>query len=96
MNTHVKSRTLYFTRHGESQYNLQHLIGGDSLLSDRGLVYRDKLKEYFDRFDLSHAHALVMRIVAAWARVTSKFGAAASSGHCKQQSASRRFGLVRL
>jgi broad specificity phosphatase PhoE len=57
MNTHVKSRTLYFTRHGESQYNLKHLIGGDSLLSERGLLYSDKLKKYFDEHVPAHRFA---------------------------------------
>ena len=47
MNSHVKSRTIYLTRHGETIYNQKKLIGGDSDLSTRGYVYSDKLRDYF-------------------------------------------------
>jgi 6-phosphofructo-2-kinase/fructose-2,6-biphosphatase 2 len=33
------SRPIYFSRHGESINNTKNLIGGDSLLSDKGLKY---------------------------------------------------------
>ncbi|KAJ8302352.1 hypothetical protein KUTeg_021339 [Tegillarca granosa] len=36
MNIHVLPRTIYLTRHGESEMNLQGRIGGDSELSNRG------------------------------------------------------------
>ena len=50
MNSHVKVRSIYLTRHGESVYNQQKLIGGDSDLSERGYKYSDRLKLFFDRF----------------------------------------------
>ena len=31
MNSHVKSRTIYLTRHGETLFNKNKLIGGDSV-----------------------------------------------------------------
>ncbi|KAG8926063.1 Fructose-2,6-bisphosphatase [Tulasnella sp. 418] len=39
MNLHLKPRSIFFTRHGESQYNLEGKIGGDSPLSERGRQY---------------------------------------------------------
>lgn len=36
MNIHVHSRCIYLCRHGESQHNIEGLIGGDSELSARG------------------------------------------------------------
>lgn len=43
MNLHIAPRKIYFSRHGESQYNLLGKIGGDSPLSERGRSYADKL-----------------------------------------------------
>lgn len=45
MNLHIAPRKIYFSRHGESQYNLLGKIGGDSALSERGRMYADKLPE---------------------------------------------------
>ncbi|KAI9281839.1 6-phosphofructo-2-kinase-domain-containing protein [Sporodiniella umbellata] len=45
MNLHIAPRKIYFSRHGESQYNLMGKIGGDSPLSERGRSYADKLPE---------------------------------------------------
>lgn len=36
MNMHIKKRNVYLCRHGESEFNVQRRIGGDSELSDRG------------------------------------------------------------
>lgn len=36
MNLHIKKRNIYICRHGESEYNVQGRIGGDSELSDSG------------------------------------------------------------
>ncbi|XP_063901575.1 6-phosphofructo-2-kinase/fructose-2,6-bisphosphatase-like isoform X2 [Zophobas morio] len=47
INARFHSRTLYFSRHGESEYNLQGILGGDSDLSLRGVEYASKLHEYF-------------------------------------------------
>ncbi|KAF8633230.1 hypothetical protein AX15_001462 [Amanita polypyramis BW_CC] len=43
MNLHVKPRSIYLSRHGESQFNVGGRIGGDSLLSPRGLEYAKAL-----------------------------------------------------
>ncbi|KAE9408479.1 bifunctional 6-phosphofructo-2-kinase/fructose-2,6-bisphosphate 2-phosphatase [Gymnopus androsaceus JB14] len=46
MNLHIRPRNIFFSRHGESQYNVEGKIGGDSLLSPRGMhcVWTSTLK----------------------------------------------------
>nr|XP_043884758.1 6-phosphofructo-2-kinase/fructose-2,6-bisphosphatase-like isoform X2 [Solea senegalensis] len=43
MNIHVTPRSIYLTRHGESELNLLGRIGGDSGLSPRGQKYANAL-----------------------------------------------------
>jgi len=43
MNLHIKPRTIVFSRHGESVYNLEGKIGGYSHLSSRGIRYAQAL-----------------------------------------------------
>jgi len=43
---HPYSRTIYLTRHGESQYNKECKIGGDSSLSELGSEYAHRLGEF--------------------------------------------------
>lgn len=45
MNLHIKTRSIWLLRHGESEYNLTGKIGGDSNLSERGWRYAKKLPE---------------------------------------------------
>jgi 6-phosphofructo-2-kinase/fructose-2,6-biphosphatase 2 len=49
LNLHVRNRTIYITRHGESLYNVAGKIGGDSELSPRGHEYAGRLKEFMDK-----------------------------------------------
>ena len=46
MNLHVLPRSIYFSRHGQSEYNVQGKIGGDSSLSPAGLAYARALSEW--------------------------------------------------
>ena len=39
MQIHIKERTIWLTRHGESLYNVESRIGGDSGLTDLGYEY---------------------------------------------------------
>ncbi|KAF8920242.1 6-phosphofructo-2-kinase-domain-containing protein [Mucidula mucida] len=43
MNLHVKPRNVFFSRHGESQFNVEGKIGGDSPLSVNGMQYAKAL-----------------------------------------------------
>ncbi|CAG8481251.1 19179_t:CDS:2 [Dentiscutata erythropus] len=45
MNLHILPRSIFFSRHGESVYNLEGKIGGDSSLSPRGRKYSLALPE---------------------------------------------------
>jgi len=47
-------RTIYLSRHGESQYNLYGKIGGDSGLSSQGLKYALKLAAHFEQLKLDN------------------------------------------
>ncbi|CAK0908413.1 unnamed protein product [Prorocentrum cordatum] len=46
--THPYKRTVYLTRHGESKYNEEKKIGGDSSLSELGAEYARRLGEFAD------------------------------------------------
>uniref|UniRef100_T1JAT7 6-phosphofructo-2-kinase domain-containing protein n=1 Tax=Strigamia maritima TaxID=126957 RepID=T1JAT7_STRMM len=56
MNIHVIPRTIYFTRHGESELNLQGRIGGDSDLSERGRHYSFALAEFINSQKIEGLH----------------------------------------
>ncbi|OBW68955.1 bifunctional 6-phosphofructo-2-kinase/fructose-2,6-bisphosphate 2-phosphatase [Aureobasidium pullulans] len=45
MNLHIKPRSIWLSRHGESEYNLTGKIGGDANISERGQMYAQKLPE---------------------------------------------------
>jgi len=40
------NKPIFMTRHGQSQFNKLEKIGGDSSLSEKGLNYSEKLKEF--------------------------------------------------
>ncbi|KAK3104001.1 hypothetical protein FSP39_023557 [Pinctada imbricata] len=54
MNIHVLPRTIYLTRHGESEMNLQGRIGGDSSLSNRGEEYAEALAQFVNEEDIEN------------------------------------------
>ncbi|KAJ2434988.1 Fructose-2,6-bisphosphatase, partial [Coemansia sp. RSA 2424] len=43
MNIHIATRSVFFSRHGESMYNLDQRLGGDPCLSPNGRKYADAL-----------------------------------------------------
>lgn len=46
LNTHITPRSVYLSRHGESEWNVTGQIGGDPPLTARGQVYARKLAEF--------------------------------------------------
>lgn len=46
MNLHINVRPIYISRHGESLFNVQNLIGGDSELSEMGKEYAQELASF--------------------------------------------------
>eukprot|EP00400_MALV-I_sp_L67-5_P001089 gene1089-1026_t len=49
MNVHAEPHVFYLSRHGQSQYNLEGKIGGDSELTDNGELYAKKLSVFAER-----------------------------------------------
>lgn len=47
-NLHITPRPILLTRHGESEYNVQGRIGGDSNLAPRGVAYSLKLAPFIN------------------------------------------------
>ncbi|GAB5587587.1 Fructose-2 [Umbelopsis nana] len=45
MNLHIVPRKIYLSRHGESMYNVEGKLGGDSELSPRGQMYASQLPD---------------------------------------------------
>ena len=45
MNLHIRPRSIWLSRHGESEFNLAGRIGGDAPLSSRGVEYAKLLPE---------------------------------------------------
>lgn len=45
MNLHIRPRSIWLSRHGESMYNLSGRIGGDADISSRGQLYAQALPE---------------------------------------------------
>jgi len=46
------TRTIYLSRHGESRNNLYGRIGGDALLTERGLLYAEALGFYINNLQV--------------------------------------------
>uniref|UniRef100_A0A2P2HVZ1 6-phosphofructo-2-kinase/fructose-2,6-bisphosphatase-like n=2 Tax=Hirondellea gigas TaxID=1518452 RepID=A0A2P2HVZ1_9CRUS len=65
MNIHVAPRSIYLTRHGESEHNVKGKIGGDSSLSNRGLEYRDALANYINGQNIPK-----LRVWTSWMKRT--------------------------
>lgn len=49
MNLHIRPKRIWFSRHGESMFNVQGKIGGDADLSPRGQQYAAKLPDLIKR-----------------------------------------------
>ncbi|XP_031421906.1 6-phosphofructo-2-kinase/fructose-2,6-bisphosphatase 1 isoform X2 [Clupea harengus] len=52
MNIHVTPRSIYLSRHGESEFNLKGKIGGDSGLAPRGQEYARALGKFIKGQDI--------------------------------------------
>lgn len=65
MNVHITPRTIYLTRHGESEYNKIGKIGGDSSISERGQQYSLALSYFFN-----HQTIPGLRVWTSWLKRT--------------------------
>mmetsp|Transcript_3263 Transcript_3263/g.11430 ORF Transcript_3263/g.11430 Transcript_3263/m.11430 type:complete len:645 (+) Transcript_3263:41-1975(+) len=48
-NLHIFPRPIYLVRHGQSEYNVEERLGGDSPLTELGQQFADKLSEFMDK-----------------------------------------------
>lgn len=62
MNIHITPRTIYLTRHGESEHNLSGILGGDSDLSPRGLEYAKKLGQFVQHENIPGLHVWTSQV----------------------------------
>ncbi|KAF5298915.1 hypothetical protein FQR65_LT09568 [Abscondita terminalis] len=65
MNIHITPRTIYLTRHGESEQNLEGRIGGDSNLSARGKQYGAVLSKFIKEQQIEG-----LRVWTSWLKRT--------------------------
>lgn len=49
LNININRKKIYLSRHGQSLYNLNNLIGGNSDLSEDGLLYAKKLSNFIKK-----------------------------------------------
>ncbi|EME27879.1 6-phosphofructo-2-kinase/fructose-2,6-bisphosphatase [Galdieria sulphuraria] len=49
MNMHTLPRSIYLTRHGESEYNVEERLGGDPELTPKGQLYAVQLAQYIHK-----------------------------------------------
>ncbi|CAJ0601842.1 unnamed protein product [Cylicocyclus nassatus] len=49
MNIHLLPRSIYLTRHGQSEYNAMGRLGGDSPLTAEGEKYAEALSQFFEK-----------------------------------------------
>lgn len=58
----VKPHTLYFSRHGESEFNVLGKVGGDAVLSTRGERYAQALATKFNAMRIPDLRVLTSRL----------------------------------
>lgn len=58
----LKPHTLYFSRHGESEYNVLGKVGGDAVLSPRGERYAQALATKFNAMRIPDLRVLTSRL----------------------------------
>ncbi|WLF78856.1 Fructose-2,6-bisphosphatase [Lodderomyces elongisporus] len=76
MNLHIKPRSIWLSRHGESEFNLTGQIGGDANLSERGWKYAKKLPELVLKSlgeDLQHTNLTVWTSTLKRTQQTASF-----------------------
>ena len=80
MNLHPEARPLYFSRHGQSMYNIEDRIGGDSSLTEYGLQYAKKLGEKVNEIEELPVDQLVV-----WTSCLKRTQETAQFIHCKHR-----------
>ena len=68
----MSKKIFYLCRHGESEYNKEHRIGGNSNLSERGKNFADKLYEHFKSKNLNIYTSKLKRTIQTASKFTNK------------------------
>jgi len=74
MNIHITPRTIYLSRHGESQHNVCGKIGGNSSLSPRGQKYAEALAGFINKENITG-----LRVWTSWMKRTIQTAASIES-----------------
>mgnify|MGYP006087748169 CR=1 FL=1 len=54
LNININRKKIYLSRHGESIYNLENKIGGNSNLSEKGNIYAVNLSKYINTLEMDY------------------------------------------
>lgn len=79
----------FFFQHGESEYNRIGRLGGDSPLSENGIQYAVKLREYFEVIIGFNGSKFIFGIFSTKTSATCEFGVPRRSALPKLQTFSR-------
>ena len=60
MNLHPEPKPIFFTRHGQSEYNLEDRIGGDPNLTSFGKQYAQALGKFVSTIDYCDVNRLAV------------------------------------
>ncbi|KAI4157842.1 MAG: hypothetical protein LQ342_007956 [Letrouitia transgressa] len=83
MNLHIKPRSIWLSRHGESEFNLEGKIGGDSNISARGELYARALPDLVARSVGDDRRLTIWTSTMKRTIQTARFLAASSKGYDK-------------
>jgi broad specificity phosphatase PhoE/adenylate kinase family enzyme len=84
MNLHRVPHPVYFVRHGESEFNVSGLIGGDSGLSPRGLRFSRALGEFLHLDELPAVGPDASNELVVWTSNLRRAWETAAEIQCKQ------------
>lgn len=59
MNLHVAPRSIWLTRHGESEYNRENRVGGDPGITEQGQAFAARLAEHVRQLDVDRSQLRV-------------------------------------
>ncbi|SLM37220.1 fructose--bisphosphatase [Lasallia pustulata] len=83
MNLHIRPRSIWLSRHGESEFNLSGRIGGDADISPRGELYARKLPELVAESVGDDRHLTIWTSTLKRTIQTARFLAASPKGYTK-------------
>ena len=83
MNLHIRPRSIWLSRHGESAFNLSGRIGGDSALSPRGELYASKLPSLVSETVPHDAKLTIWTSTLSRTIATARHLAASNKGYTK-------------